>query len=56
MAEGLPEMENICHLYACVHLTVAHKIAKLHAVFHNSENNLEWAITCNSVKKNLGNE
>lgn len=50
MAKGLPEMENICHLYACVHLTVAHKIAKFHAVFHNSENNLERAITCNSVK------
>ena len=31
--EGLPEMENINDLYACVHLTVAHKIAKSHAVF-----------------------
>lgn len=33
--EGLPEMENIYHLYACVHLTEAHKIAKSHAVFQN---------------------
>ena len=50
-------MENICHLYACVHLTVAHKIAKLDAVFHNSEKKkkkkkkLERAITCNLINE-----
>jgi len=32
-------MENIYHLYACVHLTVAHKIAKSHVVFQNFESN-----------------
>lgn len=38
MAEGSPEIQNIWNLYACVHLTVAHKIAKSYAVFRNLRN------------------
>ena len=29
LTDRFPEKQNCCHLYACVHLTVAHKIAKL---------------------------
>jgi len=50
--EGLPEMENIYHLYACVHLTVAHKIAKSHAVFQKFESNF-GKITYSTMQEKL---
>lgn len=51
--ERLPEMENIYHLYACVHLTVAHKIAKSHVVFQNFENSFGKSNLIKRCKKQL---